>query len=180
MRWLEASWLDGREFEWTSGVGNGQGGLACCDSWGHKESDTTERLNWTEHIIRSFTFCWIGSRMGRKHNSQIRIRTVHMRAKSLQFYPTLCDPMDCSLPSSSVHGILQARTLEWFVSPLSRGSSWPRDRTQVSCIAGRIFTVWATKEAQSEFTAGFHSEWLKPKQFLLIFESLLGLKKILK
>ena len=48
MRWLEASWLDGREFEWTSGVGNGQGGLACCDSLGRKEWDTTERLNWTE------------------------------------------------------------------------------------------------------------------------------------
>ena len=41
-------WLNGREFEWTPGVGDGQGGLACCDSWGHKELDTTERLNWTE------------------------------------------------------------------------------------------------------------------------------------
>ena len=41
-------WLDGHEFEWTPGVGDGQGGLACCDSWSHKESDTTERLNWTE------------------------------------------------------------------------------------------------------------------------------------
>ena len=40
--------LDGRESEWTPGVGNGQGGLACCDSWGHKEPDTTEQLNWTE------------------------------------------------------------------------------------------------------------------------------------
>jgi len=40
--------LDGRESEWTPGVGDGQGGLACCDSWGHKESDTTEWLNWTE------------------------------------------------------------------------------------------------------------------------------------
>ena len=43
-------WLDGRESEWTPGVGDGQGGLACCDSWGRKESDTTERLNWTELI----------------------------------------------------------------------------------------------------------------------------------
>ena len=43
--------LDGREFEWTLGVGDGQGSLACCDSWGHKESDTTERLNWTECFI---------------------------------------------------------------------------------------------------------------------------------
>ena len=41
-------WLDGHESEWTPGVGDGQGGLACCDSWGCKESDTTERLNWTE------------------------------------------------------------------------------------------------------------------------------------
>ena len=41
-------WLDGRESEWTPGVGDGQGGLACCDSWGRKESDMTERLNWTD------------------------------------------------------------------------------------------------------------------------------------
>ena len=41
--------LNGREYEWTPGVGDGQGGLACCDSWGRKESDTTERLNWTEY-----------------------------------------------------------------------------------------------------------------------------------
>ena len=41
-------WLDGREFEWPPGVGDGQGGLVCCDSWGNKESDMTEQLNWTE------------------------------------------------------------------------------------------------------------------------------------
>ena len=44
-------WLSGRESGWTPGVGDGQGGLACCDSWGRKESDTTEWLNWTEHFI---------------------------------------------------------------------------------------------------------------------------------
>ena len=60
---------------------------------------------------------------------------------------TLCEPMNCSLPGSSVHGILQARTLEWIAIPFFRGSSPPRDRTQVSCIAGRFFTVWATREA---------------------------------
>ena len=49
MRWMDGiTGLDGRESEWTPGVGDGQGGLAWCDSWGHKESDTTERLNWTE------------------------------------------------------------------------------------------------------------------------------------
>ena len=61
---------------------------------------------------------------------------------------TLCDPMDCSLPGSSVHGILQKRILEWVAVPFSRGSSWPWDSTQVSWIADRFFTIWATKEAQ--------------------------------
>ena len=49
-------WLDGREFEWTPGVGDGQGGLACCDSWGCKESDTTKRLNWTELTLEIIAF----------------------------------------------------------------------------------------------------------------------------
>ena len=53
---------------------------------------------------------------------------------------TLCDPMDCSTPGSSVHGISQARIPEWVAIPSSRGSSWPRDRAWVSCIAGRFFT----------------------------------------
>ena len=56
---------------------------------------------------------------------------------------TLCDPMDCSLPGSSVHGILQARILEWVAISFSRGSSRPRDWTQVSRIAGRLFNLWA-------------------------------------
>ena len=60
----------------------------------------------------------------------------------------LCDAMDCSLPGSSVHGILQARILEWVVFPFSRGSSKPRDPTQVSHIAGGFFTIRATREAQ--------------------------------
>ena len=59
----------------------------------------------------------------------------------------LCDHMDCSPPGSSVHGILQARILEWVAMPSSRGSSQPGDRTQFSCIAGGFFTVWATREA---------------------------------
>ena len=82
---------------------------------------------------------------------------------------TLYDPIDCSLPGTSVHGIFQARVLEWVVISFSRGSSqprdqtqarileWaafpfrgssqPRDQTQVSCIAGRFFVSWATREA---------------------------------
>ena len=58
-----------------------------------------------------------------------------------QSCPTLCDPVDCSLPGSSVHGILQARILEWVAISFSRGSSRPRDQTQMSRIAGRCFTL---------------------------------------
>ena len=60
---------------------------------------------------------------------------------------TLCDPMDCSPLGSSVHGILQGRILEWVAIPFSMGSSWPRDWTWVSCVAGRFFTIWATRKA---------------------------------
>ena len=63
-----------------------------------------------------------------------------------QLYPTLCNPMDCSLPGSSVHGIFQAIVLEWIAISFSRGSSWPRDRTRVSLIVDRRLTVWATRE----------------------------------
>ena len=60
---------------------------------------------------------------------------------------TLCDPMDCSPPGFSVHEICQARILEWVAISSFRGSSRPRDQTQVSGIAGEFFTVWATREA---------------------------------
>ena len=63
-----------------------------------------------------------------------------------QSCPTLCDPIDCSLPGSSIHGIFQARILEWVAISFSGGSSQPRDRTLVSRIAGRRFTVWAIRE----------------------------------
>ena len=65
-----------------------------------------------------------------------------------QSCPTLCDPMDCSPPGSPVHGILPARILEWVAIAFSRGSSRPRDQTQVSCIAGRRFNLWATRKTQ--------------------------------
>ena len=64
-----------------------------------------------------------------------------------QLCPTLCYPVDCSPPGSSVHGILQARILEWVAISFSRGSSWPRDQTQISRIAGRHFNLWAMREA---------------------------------
>ena len=66
-----------------------------------------------------------------------------MKVKVLvtQLCPTVFDPIDCSPPGSCVHGILQERILEWVAIPFSKGSSQPRDQTQVSPIAGRFFTV---------------------------------------
>ena len=83
----------------------------------------------------------------------------HKLSEVAQSCPTLCDPMDCSLPSSSIHGILQARILEWVAISFSRGSSRPRDWTQVSRIVGRCFTVWATREVQHKLSRTTNSGW---------------------
>ena len=72
---------------------------------------------------------------------------------------TLCDPMDCSLPGSSVHWIFQARVLEWVAISFSRGFSWPRDRTWVSLIAGRCFTIWATRGQASRIQISYHCDY---------------------
>ena len=71
-----------------------------------------------------------------------------MKVQVAQSFPPLCDPTDYT-----VHGILQARILEWVAIPFSKGSSQPRDQTQVSLILGRFFTSWATREAQ-EYWSG--------------------------
>ena len=75
----------------------------------------------------------------------IRKRLRRHLALVAQSCPTLCDPMDCSPTVSSVQGIVQARILEWIAIPFfSRGSFQPRDQTLVYCIAGKLFTIWAT------------------------------------
>ena len=71
----------------------------------------------------------------------------------------LCDPMDCRPPGSSAHGILQARILEWVAMPSSRGSSRPREWTQVSLIAGGFFTVWATRVEKAMATHSTVLAW---------------------
>ena len=108
-----------------------------------------------------FTMCTLGAR--RKGNSMSRLWiNYNKKINSIiivildsgmkkwkwvaQSYPTLCDPIDCSLPGSSVHGIFQAIALEWISISFSRGSSQPRAWTQVFHIVDRSFTVWATRE----------------------------------
>ena len=82
--------------------------------------------------------CWTSLRPhSRKKESEVT-----------QWCLTLCDPADCSLPGSSVHGTLQARILVWIDISFSRESSWPRDPTRVSCMVGKQLTLWATREPQ--------------------------------
>ena len=90
-------------------------------------------------------------RMIQKIHSRRVEKSLHVCAKSLQLCLTLSDPVDCSPPGSSVHGILQARILEWVAMPSSRGSSQPKDPTRVSCcscIAGGFFTTEPLRKAR--------------------------------
>ena len=94
----------------------------------------------------------------------------------VQLCLTLCDPMDCNPPVSSLHGMLQARILERVAIPFSRGSSWPRDWTWVSCITGRFFTTRPPEKPLLVFWVSVNWEntyWqeaaLKWKMLLILF-----------
>ena len=96
---------------------------------------------WVSHIVgRRFTI-WA--------TREVTLLLKYGLCLITQSCLTLCDPMDCSLPASSVRGDLQARILEWVAYPSSRGSSQPRNWTEISCIVDRLFTSWATRETQS-------------------------------
>ena len=84
--------------------------------------------------------------LARSDTNQFHTCCIGKWSEVAQSCPTLCDPMGCSLPCSSIHGIFQARVLEWVAICFYRGSSQPRDRTWISRIVGRRFTVWATRE----------------------------------
>ena len=90
--------------------------------------------------------------------------------RSHSSFPILCDPMDCSLPGSSVHGILQAWILEWVAMPSSRGSSWPRDRTHVSyisCIGRQVLYHCSTGK-----------QYCSPKDVYGCWDTVLGLSAL--
>ena len=103
------------------------------------------------HFILQGIFLTQGLNLGFLHCREILYSLSHQRSPPkvkvlvTQSCLNLCYPMDCHPSGSPLHGILQARILKWIVIPFSKGSSWPRDQTQVSCIAGRFFTSWATK-----------------------------------
>ena len=89
-----------------------------------------------------------GREMKGKKEDWVNFICKEMELKLAQSCLTLCDPMDCSPPGSSAHGILQARVLGWVATPFSRGSSQPKDLTRVSCITGGFINICATREAQ--------------------------------
>ena len=116
--------------------------------WEDLYSGTLPILNWIIIIIASGLYeffispkCLFG-----QINKMWYTYKERKKESVVQSCPTLCNPTDCSPPGSSVHGIFQARVLQWVTISSSRGSSRPRDWTQVSHIAGRRFTVWATRE----------------------------------
>ena len=86
-----------------------------------------------------------------------KLRNAHMVVT--QSFPTVCDPMDCSPPGSSVRGILQARIPEWVAIPFFRGSSQLRNQNWVSHTAGRFFTDWAAREAHIVSISIYNSCW---------------------
>ena len=100
----------------------------------------------SSNLYSNYCLCLLTSLFtGREWRSEVKWSEV------AQSCPTLCDPMDCSLSGSSIHGIFQARMLEWISISFSRGPFHPRNRTQVSRIAGRRFTIWTARKPQSNF-----------------------------
>ena len=146
----------GRVFE-RIGDSRNQGHVPCCfrNTMGVKCGWSWARTQWQE--VKSFTYSrnlyWVLT------GFQSVLRRSLCRATVLSRFSCvwLDDPMDCSPPGSSVHGILQARILKWVAMPSSKGSSQPkgfsspRNRTYISCVssvAGEFVTFWATWEAQ--------------------------------
>ena len=151
--------LNGHEFEQAPGDGEGEGNLGCCSPWGHKQSDMTGRLNNNNRYLELENTYPLPHWMLKRNKSLIVGLGIDygLPERALESYLILCDPMDYT-----AHGILQARILEWVAFPFSRGSSQPRDQSQVSCIEGRFFTSWATREAQNRRGGNLNSEiWLR-------------------
>ena len=105
------------------------------------------RVNWMSSQWPKLEYHKQQNKVVLDYNPRYNINVQESVHACAQLCPTLCDPMDCSPQGSSVHVILQARILEWVAIPFSRGSSRPRDQTQVSYIGRWILYHWATWEA---------------------------------
>ena len=107
----------------------------------------------------------IGSHRVRHDWSDLAAAASYVLMLVTQLCSILCDPIDCNPPGFCVHGILQTRILEWVDIPFSKGSSQPTDWTQVSCIAGRFFTIWATRETPVYMCVYFKRQFLSNWKF---------------
>ena len=107
--------------------------------------DRANKQNLKPKEVDSFFLCWIVLKESESEVAQSCL--------------TLCNPMDCRFPGSSVHGILQTRVLKWVAISFSRGSSQPRDRAWVARIAGSCFTIWATR-GFFELASKYYFFWL--------------------
>ena len=134
----------------SPGVGNGNLlQYSCLES-------SMDRGTWqaTVHgVIKSWTWLkWLSThiRVHQETETRAGILVVKVgKSEVAQSCPILCNPMGCSVPGSTIHGIFQARVLEWVAISFSRRSSRPRDWTWIFRIAGRCFTIWVTREAFS-------------------------------
>ena len=121
-------------------------------SWAPISTSRHKSKSWQPALNQDIVLDLKQLRVGKK-------ATLGMCVLVAQSCPTHWNPIHCSLPGSCVHRILQAKTLEWVVMPYSRRSSQPRDWTQVACITGRFFTIWATREALISTGVGQLVEW---------------------
>jgi len=150
------SWLFGKDWCWEGLGTEGEGDDRGWDGW------MASLTRWTWVCVNSGSWWWTGrpgvlrfmgsQRVGHDWVTELKWPDSVLYAATGNWFHVwlFATPIDCSLPGSSIHGIFQARILEWVAISFSRGSSQSRDWTWVSRIAGRHFTVWATREVLSK------------------------------
>ena len=148
--------LDGHEFEQAPEVGDGQGSLVCCSPRALKESDMAKRLKWSTSVI------WIISKnfltlISESHSvvsdtlhsgQNIQVGSLSLLQGTIPTQGSNPGLLHCRWILYQLNHKESRRILEWVAYPFSSGTSWPRNQTGVSCIAGRFFTSWATREAK--------------------------------
>ena len=115
---------------------------------------TYMKVHWVQHLRFMSSYIlklYLGIKIDNEERIEysVVVETIESESYITQSCPTLCNPMDCSLPGSSIYGIFQAKVLQWVAISFSRGSSQLRNRTRVSLIVGRRFTILATKEIET-------------------------------